>query len=361
MGSDIGKIFKVTTWGESHGHAVGVVVDGMPPGITIDPAMLQADLDRRKPGQSAITTQRREPDSVEILSGMKDNITLGTPISMLVRNNDARPKDYKTTQTAYRPSHADYTYHAKYGITAASGGGRASARETVARVAAGSLAKQLLRTVGMEVIAWVASVADITASILPQDVTQNLVEANAVRCPDPQAAAAMETLIKKVRKQGDSVGGVIRAVCRKVPPGLGDPVFDKLDADIAKALMSIPAVKAVSIGSGFEGTRMTGSQHNDAFVQQDGKIRTASNYSGGIQGGISNGEPITVAAGFKPTATIMQPQNTVNFDGQPVTLQAHGRHDPCVLPRAVPIVEAMLAIVLTDHWLRHRAQCQPIT
>jgi len=335
-----------------------VTIDGCPPGLPLTEADLQAELDRRRPGQSVLTTPRDEPDTCEILSGTFEGRTLGTPIAVLVRNKDARPAAYAEFSRIYRPSHADYTYQAKYDFRTWQGGGRASARETIGRVAAGAVARKVLaEAFGVEVIAWVDRVADVDAKVDPAAVTRAAVEATAVRCPDEAAAARMVERIEAARNAGDSLGGVVRCVGRGVPPGWGDPVFDKLDADLAKALMSLPACKGVEIGSGFEGTRLTGSQHNDAFFMEDGRVRTRTNRSGGIQGGISNGEDILVAAAFKPTATIAKPQETVNEAGEAVTLKAKGRHDPCVLPRAVPIVEAMVAVVLCDHHLRQRGQC----
>jgi chorismate synthase len=357
MGSSFGVLFRITTFGESHGPALGVVIDGCPPRLALDLAHIQAELDRRRPGQSRLVSQRKEADRVEILSGLVDGITLGTPISMVIRNEGARSKDYEEIAQAYRPSHADYTYDAKYGIRAVAGGGRASARETAGRVAAGAVAQQLLAPRGVSIVAWVDEVAGITATVDEATVTRDAVDVNDLRCPDAAVATAMIERIEQARKAGDSVGGVVRAVARGVPAGWGEPVFDKLDADIAKAMMSIPAVKGVEIGSGFGGTLLTGSQHNDPFYRRDdGTIGTRTNRSGGIQGGISNGEPITVRVAFKPTATIMQPQDTVDAAGNPAVLEPRGRHDPCVLPRAVPIVEAMLALVLADHGLRQQAR-----
>jgi len=357
MGSVFGSVFRVTTFGESHGPAVGAVVEGCPPRIALEVADVQRELDRRRPGQSRIVTQRQETDQVEILSGLQDGRTLGTPIAMLVWNQDQKSGDYEEMRTKYRPSHADYTYQAKYGVRAWQGGGRASARETVGRVAAGAVAKQVLAGAGVEVLAWVRSVAGLEAAIDPGAVTAAAVEQNIVRCPDAAVAAEMIALIDEVRKAGDSVGGVVEAVARGVPPGLGDPVFDKLEADLGKGLLSLPACKGVEIGSGFTGTRLRGSEHNDLFYGEAGRIRTRTNRSGGIQGGISNGEDITLRAAFKPTATILREQETVDESGQATILKPRGRHDPCVLPRAVPIVEAMIALVLCDHLLRHRAQC----
>jgi chorismate synthase len=354
VSSTLGVAFRVTTFGESHGAGLGVVIDGCPAGLPLDLAAIQAELDRRRPGQSALTSPRRELDQVELLSGVADGVTLGTPIAMIVRNEDARSRDYAEIARAYRPSHADYTYDAKYGVRAVAGGGRASARETVARVAAGAVAQQLLARRGVTVVAWVDEVCGIAATVDGAAVTRAEIEATAVRCPDLAAAARMTERIERARKDGDSVGGVIRAVARGVPAGWGEPVFDKLEADLAKAMMSLPAVKGVENGDGFAGTLLPGSAHNDAFYRRpDGSIGTRTNRSGGIQGGISNGEPITLRIAFKPTATIMQPQETVDPAGDPATLAPRGRHDPCVLPRAVPIVDAMLAIVLVDHWLRH--------
>jgi chorismate synthase len=356
MGSSFGELFRITTFGESHGPALGVVIDGCPPRLALDVAHVQAELDRRRPGQSRLVSPRKEADRVEILSGVLDGVTLGTPIAMMIRNTDARSKDYQEIAQAYRPSHADYTYDAKYGIRAVAGGGRASARETAGRVAAGAVAQQLLATRGVAIVAWVDEVAGITATVDDRAVTRDAVETNDLRCPDQAAAATMIERIERARKDGDSVGGVIRAIARGVPAGWGEPVFDKLDADVAKAMMSIPAVKGVEIGSGFAGTLLTGSQHNDLFYRRDdGAIGTRTNRSGGIQGGISNGEPVTVRIAFKPTATIMQAQDTVDAAGNPAVLEPRGRHDPCVLPRAVPIVEAMLALVLADHCLRQQA------
>ncbi len=359
MGSTFGRALRVTTFGESHGPGVGVVVDGAPPRLPLTTAAVQHELDRRRPGQSTLVTPRREEDRVEILSGVADDLTLGTPIAMLVRNQDGRGGDYRELADRYRPSHADYTYDAKFGIRAVAGGGRASARETIGRVAAGVVARAILAPLGIELVAWVDQVADVDADVDGEAVTVDQVEATPIRCPDPAAAARMIERVEAARKDGDSVGGVMRAVARRVPAGLGEPVFDKLDADLAKAMMSLPAVKAVEIGSGFAGTRMRGSDHNDHFVPgaPPRPIRTDRNHSGGIQGGISNGEIITLRIGFKLTATIMQPQPTVDQAGRAVVLAPRGRHDPCVLPRAVPIVEAMLALVLADHWLRQRGQC----
>lgn len=358
VASTFGELFRIATWGESHGVGVGVVVDGCPPRLPIAREEIQHELDRRRPGQSRITSHRDESDRVEILSGVEDGLTLGTPIALLVRNADARSGDYDEMRTTYRPSHADYTYQAKYGIRAVAGGGRASARETIGRVAAGAIARKLLlETCGLEIVAYVKQVCDIEATVDSSTVCREDVEATIVRCPDAHVAQAMIDLIDATRKAGDSVGGVIEAVARKVPVGLGEPVFDRLEADLGKALLSLPACKGFESGSGFAGTRMRGSQHNDAFYTEGGRIRTRSNRSGGIQGGISNGEDIVVRAAFKPTATVLMPQETVDVEGKSTTLKARGRHDPCVLPRAVPMVEAMMALVLADHLLRQRGQC----
>jgi chorismate synthase len=336
---------------------VGVVIDGCPPRLPIDVAEIQRELDRRRPGQSRLTSQRKESDQVEILSGVSEGLTTGTSLALMVRNQDARGKDYSEMRDKYRPSHADYSYQQKYGIRSVEGGGRASARETIGRVAAGAIANVLLRDAGVEVLAWVESVQDLRAEIDDEEVTLDAIEANDVRCPDPEMATQMFERIDAMRKAGDSVGGVVRGLARGMPLGLGSPVFDKLEADLAKAIMSIPAAKAFEVGSGFAGTLMTGSEHNDPFYpDEDGRIRTRSNYSGGIQGGISNGENLCLRVGFKPTATILREQETVDRHGKSAVLKATGRHDPCVLPRAVPIVEAMMRLVLADQLLLQRAQ-----
>ncbi|HUP70888.1 MAG TPA: chorismate synthase [Acidimicrobiales bacterium] len=356
-GSSFGQQFRITTFGESHGTGLGVVVDGCPPRLAIAVEEIQHDLDRRRPGQSRLTTQRQEGDVAEVLSGVFEGVTLGTPIAILIRNADAMPGAYEAMKDVFRPSHADYTTEAKYGTRDWRGGGRASARETAARVAAGAIARKLLRVgAGAEVLAWVSQVHEIDADIDAAGVTEEAVEANPVRCPDPAAAEAMTAAIEEARRQGDSLGGVVECVARNVPPGLGEPVFDKLEADLAGALMSLPASKGFEIGSGFAGARLTGSTHNDAFVTgSEGRPRTLTNRSGGVQGGISNGEDVVVRVAFKPTATIAQTQQTVDREGEEVSLAAKGRHDPCVLPRAVPLVEAMVCLVLADHWLRQRA------
>ena len=355
MASTFGNIFRTTTWGESHGGAVGVVVDGCPPNLELDVADVQAELDRRRPGQSEITTQRREDDRAEILSGLFEGRTLGTPILIMVRNKDARAKDYEHIRSVFRPSHADYTYQAKYGIRNWQGGGRASARETVGRVAAGAIASKVLAGAGVEVIGYVKKVWTMEVDVDPDTVDRRAVEANVARVPDPDMAERIIERIRQARKEGDSLGGVVEAVARGVPPGLGEPVFDKLEADLARGLLSLPACKGFEIGSGFAGAEMTGSVHNDPFYAEDGRIRTRTNRSGGVQGGISTGENIVVRAAFKPTATIAREQETVDEQGNPVTIAGRGRHDPCVLPRAVPMVEAMMALVLCDHLLMQRA------
>jgi chorismate synthase len=361
MGDTFGTLFRITTFGESHGPAIGCVIDGCPPGLPLDEEALVPDLARRRPGQSLLTSQRREEDRPQILSGVYEGATTGTSIAILIPTTDARSKDYEPLADLYRPSHADYTYDAKYGRRDPRGGGRASARETAARVAAGAVARRLLALrAQVEVVAYVARVADVAAP--PQDahaLTREQVDASPVRCPDAATAKKMEEVIEAARRDGDSTGGVVECFARNVPPGWGDPVFDKLEADLAKAMLSIPASKGFEIGSGFEGTRLRGSEHNDPFVSEGGRIRAPSNRSGGVLGGISTGEPVVVRVAFKPTATIMKTQKTVNRRGEPVEFAAKGRHDPCVLPRAVPIVEAMTCLVLADHFLRHEAQCGP--
>ncbi|HEU0038915.1 MAG TPA: chorismate synthase [Verrucomicrobiae bacterium] len=358
MANTFGHLFRITTWGESHGGGVGVVVDGCPPRLKLSEADIQPDLDRRRPGQSRIVSPRREPDTVQILSGLFGGKTLGTPICLWVKNEDARPEAYAEMESKFRPSHADYTYFAKYGIRAWPGGGRTSARETIGRVAAGAIAKKiLLERFGVEVLAYVKQVQRLMARVDPEKVRLKDIESNIVRCPDQVAAQKMIRLIERIRRAGDSVGGIVEGVARGVPPGWGEPVFDRLEADLAKAMLSLPATKAFEIGSGFSGIVLTGRQHNDPFRMRGGKVHTTSNRSGGIQGGISNGETIYFRVAFKPTATVMHDQDTVSEDFQNTTLKGRGRHDPCVLPRAVPIVEAMTALVLVDHALRHKAQC----
>ncbi len=359
MGNTFGHLFRVTTFGESHGGGVGVVIDGCPPRLEISPEEIQVELDRRRPGQSKITTPRKEADICEILSGTFEGKTLGTPIAILVRNSDTRPQDYDEMAQKYRPSHADATYDAKYGIRNWQGGGRSSARETIGRVAAGAIAKKILsQAANVEIVGYVKRIKDLEALVDPNTVSLEQVESNIVRCPDSESAERMIELIDQVRRQGDSIGGVVECVARNVPKGLGSPVFDKLEADLAKGVMSLPASKGFEIGSGFAGTLLTGSEHNDEFYTDEfGNIRTTTNRSGGIQGGITNGENIIIRVAFKPTATIRKEQQTVTREGEATTLAAKGRHDPCVLPRAVPMVEAMVALVLCDHLLRHQGQC----
>jgi chorismate synthase len=357
MGSSFGRLFRITTFGESHGGGVGVVIDGCPSRLALSPNDIQQELDRRRPGQSTIVTQRQESDRCEIVSGVFEGKTLGTPIAILVRNEDARPEAYRENQETYRPSHADYTYEAKYGIRNWQGGGRASARETIGRVAAGAVARKILGQLfpRLEVLAYVTCVHELVATIDPATVTREEVEANPTRCPDVAVAAQIVELIEGTRRRGDSLGGVVECVVRQPPAGLGEPVFDKLEADLAKAMLSLPATKGFEIGSGFAATRMKGSEHNDAFEMRGGYVHTKTNRSGGVQGGISNGEDIVFRVAFKPTATIAREQQTVTTSGEATTLAAGGRHDPCVLPRAVPMVEAMAALVLCDHALRQRA------
>ncbi len=358
MANTFGHLFRVTTWGESHGGGVGVVVDGCPPRLALAEADIQPDLDRRRPGQSRIVTPRKETDTVQILSGTFEGQTLGTPISMWVRNEDARAEAYTEMARKFRPSHADYTYLAKFGVRAWPGGGRSSARETIGRVAAGAIARKLLRErYGVEVLAYVKQVQRLVAEVDPEKVKAKRIEANIVRCPDWAMAEKMIRLIEKMRRAGDSVGGIVEGVARGVPPGWGEPVFDRLEADLAKAMLSLPASKGFDIGSGFGGILLTGLAHNDPFRMKEGKVRTVTNRSGGIQGGISNGETIYFRVAFKPVATVMHEQETVDVNWENTTLKGRGRHDPCVLPRAVPMVEAMTALVLIDHALRHKAQC----
>jgi chorismate synthase len=359
MGNTFGHLFRITTFGESHGGGVGVVIDGCPPLLEITPEEIQFELDRRRPGQSKITTPRNETDTCEILSGIFEGKTTGTPIAILVRNKDARSQDYDNMVQKYRPSHADATYDAKYGIRNWQGGGRSSARETIGRVAAGAIAKKILRQVaGVEIVGYVKRIKDLEGVVDPNTVTLEQVESNIVRCPDLECGDRMIELIEQTGRQGDSIGGVVECVARKVPKGLGMPVFDRLEADLAKGVMSLPATKGFEIGSGFAGTLMTGSEHNDEFYTDEaGEIRTVTNRSGGTQGGISNGENIIIRVAFKPTATIRKEQRTVTQAGEETTLAAKGRHDPCVLPRAVPMVEAMVALVLCDHLMRQEGQC----
>jgi chorismate synthase len=359
MGNTFGHLFRVTTFGESHGGGVGVIIDGCPPQLEISEDEIQVELDRRRPGQSKITTPRKEADRCEILSGVFEGKTLGTPIMILVRNKDARSQDYSEMAQKYRPSHADATYDAKYGIRNWQGGGRSSARETIGRVAAGAIAKKVLAQVAnVEIIGYVKRIQHLEGQVDPDTVTLEQVERNIVRCPDMDCAERMIDLIEQTGRAGDSIGGVVECVARQVPMGLGSPVFDKLEADLAKGVMSLPASKGFEIGSGFAGTLLTGIEHNDEFYTDDqGRLRTVTNRSGGVQGGISNGENIVLRVAFKPTATIRKEQRTVTKDGEETVLAAKGRHDPCVLPRAVPMVESMVALVLCDHVLRQTGQC----
>lgn len=356
-GNSFGLLFRLTSFGESHGAAIGGVIDGCPPGIVIDPEFIRSEMQRRKPGQSHIVTQRKEEDEVEFLSGIYEGKSTGAPIGFVIRNSDQRSKDYDALKEVYRPSHADFTYDAKYGFRDHRGGGRSSARETAARVVAGAIAKLFLAQNGISVTAYVSQVGEISLEKPYTELDLSMTESNIVRCPDLLKANEMIALIESVRKQGDTVGGIVSCVAKGVPAGLGEPVFDKLHADLGKAMLSINAVKGFEFGSGFEGASMRGSEHNDPFVPGTGKrkIITSSNRSGGIQGGISNGEDIYFNVAFKPVATIIQKQRTVNVKGQPVEMMGRGRHDPCVLPRAVPIVEAMCALVLADHLLRQKA------
>ncbi len=348
-----GQKLKITTFGESHGIAVGVVIDGFPANFLVDLVQIQIELDKRKPGQSAITTQRKEEDKIEILSGIFEGKTTGMPICLVVHNEDAKSKDYSHIADKFRPSHADYTYEAKYGFRDFRGGGRSSARETLARVAAGALAKQFLAQMGLKITAYVSQVGEIISHKKYQDLDFLEIENNPVRCADAVLAIEMENYIKEIKKQGDTVGGVVSCVIQNMPVGLGEPVFDKLHAELAKAMMSINAAKGFEYGSGFAGASMRGSQHNDVFfTDENGKIRTKTNFSGGIQGGISNGEDIYFRVAFKPVATLLQPQESINNAGESVIVEGKGRHDPCVVPRAVPIVEAMAALVLMDFYLR---------
>ncbi|TFV95874.1 chorismate synthase [Algoriphagus kandeliae] len=351
MGNSFGKLFKITTFGESHGPALGVILEGCPAGLSIDESFIQSEMQRRKPGQSKITTQRKEEDEIEILSGVFEGKSTGTPIGIVIRNADQKSKDYSHIADKFRPSHADFTYFEKYGIRDYRGGGRSSARETAARVAAGAIAKLLLQEKGISVQAFVSQVGSLKLEKAYQELDLNKTEDNIVRCPDPETAERMIELIDSVRKDRDTIGGVITCVIKNTPPGLGEPVFDRLHAELGKAMLSINAVKGFEYGSGFDGVSMRGSQHNDAFVKEGDQIRTTSNHSGGIQGGISNGEDIYFRVAFKPVATIMQDQDSVNEAGEAVTVSGKGRHDPCVVPRAVPIVEAMAALVIADYLL----------
>ena len=358
MSSTLGTLYRVTTFGESHCKGVGAIVDGCPPGMELTEADIQPQLSRRRPGQSDLTTPRQEADQVTIYSGTEFGRTLGTPIMLLINNKDQRPQDYGEMSRIPRPSHADYTYQMKYGIRASSGGGRSSARETIGRVAAGAIAEKWLRqTYGIKIVAWVSAVGDIESPEIDlAHISRPEVDAQLVRCPDVATAERMQARIKEVLEAKDSIGGILTCVCRGVPIGLGEPIFDKLEARLAQAMLSLPATKGFDIGSGFAGTRMRGSQHNDPFVKKGAQLGTRTNFSGGVQGGISNGEPIVFRVAFKPVATIGMVQDTVDFNGTEVVLEAKGRHDPCVVPRAVPIVEAMAALVLMDMTLQQRAR-----
>ena len=358
MSSTLGTLYTVTTFGESHCKGVGAVVDGCPPGLELTEADIQPQLTRRRPGQSDLSTPRQEADQVTIYSGTEFGRTLGTPIMLLVNNRDQRPQDYGEMSRIPRPSHADYTYQMKYGVRASSGGGRSSARETIGRVAAGAIAEKWLREqYGTEIVAWVSAVGDIEAPSVDIDrITRAEVDRTIIRCPDAATAGRMQDRVREVLEAKDSTGGILTCVCRNVPVGLGEPLFDKLEARLAQAMLSLPATKGFDIGSGFAGTRLRGSTHNDPFVRKGSGLGTRTNHSGGVQGGISNGEPIVFRVAFKPVATIGLAQETVDFDGEPVTLEAKGRHDPCVVPRAVPIVEAMAALVLIDLALHQRAR-----
>jgi chorismate synthase len=354
MSSNYGTIFKISTFGESHGRAIGVVVDGCPAGIEFDEEFIQNELDRRKPGQSRITTQRKEADGFEVMSGVFEGKTTGTPIAMLIFNEDQRSKDYSHIADRYRPSHADFTYAQKYGFRDYRGGGRSSARETAARVAAGALAKLVLKNIGVEIFAFVSQVGGMKLEKHYSELDLNTIDDNAVRCPDQNMAQQMFDYIDAIRKEGDSIGGVVTCVIKNTPVGLGEPVFDKLHAELGKAMLSINAVKGFEYGSGFEGVKLKGTAHNDAmYTDETGKTRTKTNHSGGILGGISNGEDIYFNVAFKPVATVMHDQESVDTEGNAVLVSGKGRHDPCVLPRAVPIVDAMAALVMVDFYLRN--------
>jgi chorismate synthase len=351
-GNSYGEQFQITTFGESHGPAMGVVIDGCPAGLSIDMNAIQADMDKRRPGQSSVTTERQESDTFEILSGVFEEVTTGAPIAMLIRNKDQRPSDYDHLKGVLRPGHADYTYLEKYGHVDHRGGGRASARETACRVMAGAIAKQLLANQGLSIHAWTSQVGDVLLQVPHADVDASIIESSIVRCPDEAVSAKMEALILAVKEKGDSVGGQVSCIVQGVPAGLGEPVFDRLEADLAKGMMSINAAKGFSMGSGFAAAGMQGSEHNDVFESVDGKIQTRTNQAGGVLGGITNGMPIWFDVAFKPPSTLMTDQETIDKNGAKVTLEGKGRHDPCVVPRAVPVVEAMAAITLADHWLR---------
>lgn len=353
-GNTFGHVFRLSTFGESHGPALGGVIDGCPSGLALDQEAIRHEMNRRKPGQSNIVTQRKEGDEVRFLSGIFEGKTTGAPIGFIIENQNQKPGDYDHLRSTWRPSHADYTWEAKFGLRDHRGGGRASARETASRVVGGAVARQVLAQQGIKIWSYVSSVGELQCAQSAEEVNAALIDSNTVRCPHPESAARMIELIRTVRKAGDTIGGTITCVAEGVPAGLGEPVFDKLHADLGKAMLSINAAKGIEFGSGFEGTEMQGTQHNDLFVKEANKLRTLTNHSGGIQGGISNGENIVFKVAFKPVATIMQPQAGVDKDGQPTTVKGKGRHDPCVLPRAVPIVDAMAAITLLDHWLRNK-------
>jgi chorismate synthase len=354
-GNSFGHLFRLSTFGESHGGAIGGMIDGCPANIQLDLVEIQHQLDRRKPGQSAISTQRKETDEVQFLSGIKDGKTLGTPIGFIIPNKDQRSKDYSKMANLYRPSHADFTYDKKYGIRDVRGGGRSSARETACRVVGGAIAQQILAQQGISIHSYVTQVGDIKLEKSYTELDFNLIDQNLVRCPDQEKAEEMEQSILAIKQEGNTLGGAIRCIIQGMPVGIGEPVFDKLHADLGKAMLSINAVKGFEIGSGFRAVEMTGSEHNDAFVEKEDGIGTSTNHSGGVQGGISNGEDIHFRVAFKPVATIMQKQETVNKEGEKIDFKAEGRHDPCVVPRAVPIVDAMAALVILDHFLRAKA------
>ena len=357
MSNTFGQLYTFTSFGESHGEGIGVVIDGCPPGLKLDLQEIQHDLDRRKPGQSRITTQRKEPDEFQLLSGHVDHVSTGAPLGFFVPNKNVRSQDYDHLAFTFRPSHADFTYYEKYGVRDHRGGGRSSARETLARVIAGNIAKQVLRQkAGVRIEAWVQSIHQIEWNEMPNKIELTTDFQRAVRCPDAMTSEQMYHFIDQIRKDGDSVGGVIACRAIGVPAGIGEPLYDKISARLSSAMLSINAVKGFEIGSGFAGTRMRGSEHNDPFFVDEGKVRTRTNYSGGVQGGISNGEDIFFRVAFKPTSTIMQDQESVNTDGESVVLKGKGRHDPCVVPRAVPIVEAMAAIVLLDQWMMYQGK-----
>lgn len=353
-GNSFGKTFTITSFGESHGAYIGVVIDGCPAGLKIDHSFIRLKLSQRRPGQSPITSARNESDDFEIVSGLLDEITTGAPICILIQNKDAKSDEYKLNKNVYRPSHADFTYEQKYGLRDHKGGGRSSARETAVRVAAGAIAQLFLKSKGIEIHSFTHSICDIIVKKQPEEQDFSTIYMNDVRCPETETAKKMASLIMEIKSKGDTVGGIVQTIVKHVPVGLGEPVYDKLHADLGKAMLSINACKGFEIGSGFAGTQMLGSRHNDAFILNENKIETETNHSGGIQGGISNGMDILFKTAFKPVSTIMLPQNTINKSGEATTLTNIGRHDPCVVPRAVPVVEAMTALVMVDHLLRNR-------